>query len=167
MHSSDTEVMDHGPGSIAASTETRGMRARITEVVFRDRDRHSVAKIKSGEWLTVEVCYSAEKSILDPIFRVDFYRDGRLYTGYSSAYDQVPLDVLSGDGEVSLALENLFLPPGVYSVSIVIAETYEYNLVDVHHQAYPLQIERAADSRGEIALPHTWKLHCQSIDIED
>ena len=167
MHSSDTEVMDHGPGSIAASTEPKGTRASITEVVFRDREGNPVADVESGQSFAVEMRYCAAENILDPIFRVDFYRDGRLYTGYSSSYDKVPVSGLTGHGKVILVLENLFLPPGVYAVSTVIAETYEYNLVDVHHQAYPLQVLRAPDSRGDVALPHSWLFHDQVFRREE
>jgi lipopolysaccharide transport system ATP-binding protein len=167
MHSSGARELDSSPSDRTDLRQSESMRARITEVIFNDRDGRPVAALESGDLLAVEVRYFAEESILDPIFRVDFYRDGRLYTGYSSAYDKVPVSGLTGHGKVTLALTNLFLPPGIYSVSIVIAETYEYNLVDVHHQAYPLQILRAPDSRGDVILPHTWLFQGQRFHSED
>jgi energy-coupling factor transporter ATP-binding protein EcfA2 len=141
----------------AEAIESTGTTAKIVEVVFRGNSGQPVKAVESGSPVTIEVRYSSLSSVGRPIFRIDFYREGNLYTGFSTAYDDEPLAPLMGDGEVSLQIRNTYLPPGVYSISVVIAEAYEFNLLDTHHQAYFLQILRSPNSRGDVPLPHTWQ----------
>lgn len=133
-------------------------KASIEHVAFLDADGRAVDQVISGYPLQIEIRYHAHERVDDPIFRIDFYRQGSLFSGTSTQYDRVVLDPLSGTGMVKLAMHSLYLSPGVYTISVVIAETYEYNLLDVHHQAYPLQVLRAPNSRGDVNLPHTWEL---------
>jgi hypothetical protein len=112
--------------------------------------------IDAGNPLEIEILYSAFEQVADPIFRVDFFREGRIYTGYSTAYDDQQLPVLLSRGRILLRIGGLFVPPGIYSVSVTIAETYEHNLLDTHHLAYPLHVLRSRNLRGEVELPHSW-----------
>lgn len=162
MQSMQTEPTAHLADEAAETGGTAFIRPHSTkvtieQVVFRDGDGRTVDRITSGCPLQVEVRYHAHKRVETPIFRIDFYRQGSLFAGTSTQYDRMKLEALNGAGLVRLTIHSLYLPPGVYSVSVVIAETYEYNLLDVHHQAYPLQVLRAPDSRGDVNLPHTWQ----------
>ncbi len=136
----------------------KARQARIENVTILDQHGSAVDTISSGDRLQVEVRYHAFEPVSAPIFRIDFYRDGSIYTGYSTAYDKVQMASLEGSGRVVLTINAMHTLPGIYTMSAVIAETYEHNLLDVHHQAYPLQVLRAPDSRGGLILPHTWRL---------
>jgi lipopolysaccharide transport system ATP-binding protein len=135
--------------------------ARITSVALKSAAGHRVEAVASGQKLYIEIGYSAHEEIEQPIFRIDFYRSDGLYTGFSTAYDHTSLSAITGDGTMCLCINNLFVPPDIYSISVVIADTYEYNLLDTHHRAYPLRVLRASDSRGEVPLPHSWRLDSQ------
>jgi lipopolysaccharide transport system ATP-binding protein len=162
MQSVKTEATAHvtsAPGTEpeADFVRPKSTKAAIREVAFRGDDGEALDAITSGCPLRVEVAYTAREPVDHPIFRIDFYRQGSLYAGSSTAYDKIDLGAIQGDGQVSLYIQHLYLPPGTYSISVVIAELYEYNLLDVHHQAYHLQVRRAPDSRGEVALTHSWQ----------
>jgi ABC-type polysaccharide/polyol phosphate transport system ATPase subunit len=137
---------------------------RLKGVVFYDPQHRAVDSIYSGDPLQVEVRYEALEPVAAPIFRMDFYSEGCIYTGYSTAYDGTEMAPLEGSGRVILSIDSMHVPPGVYTMSAVIAETYEHNLLDVHHQTYPLQVLRAQNARGELAFPHNWQQ--QSLDTE-
>lgn len=161
MQSMQTEPTAHltndlDRGNEASFVRPESTKATIEKVTFLDADGCALEQVTSGCPLQVEVRYRAHQRVEVPIFRIDFYRQGSLFAGTSTQYDRVKLEPLSGEGVIRLVTPNLYLPQGVYSVSVVIAETYEYNLLDVHHQAYPLQVLRAPNSRGDVNLPHTW-----------
>jgi len=145
-----------GPNQNIGNARPKAERAAIRSVRLLDRAGRAVTSIVSGEAFTIEVDYEAFEVVRQPIFRVDFYRQGVLVSGSSTAYDGIAVEPLEGTGSFCLGFERLFLSAGVYTLSIVIAETYEYNLLDVHHQAYPLQVLRPPNSRGDLSLPRTW-----------
>lgn len=147
-------------------TKAISTKATIQAVVFRDCDGTETDTIKSGQPLQIEISYTVEEPIWKPIFRVDLYRQGSLHTGVSTAYDGLALEPLHDNGTTRLYIDHVSLAPGVYSVSVVIADTFEYNLLDVHHQAYPLQVVRSETARGDVALPHKWHF-CRGQRIED
>jgi hypothetical protein len=129
----------------------------ITQVVFRDDTGQAVEAVESGKPLSIEIAYTAWEVIQDPIFRVDFYHRGTAFTGYSTAVDEEPIGPVVGDGEIELRIAGVYLPPGTYTASAVISEKYEYNLLDMLHQAYALQVLRAPGTRGQVMLPHEWQ----------
>ncbi len=149
-------------GGIAANSQIKKdlkeKKASIREVTFLGTDDRPSDVFISGGPLRIEVLYTAEHRVEHAIFRIDFYRQGILFTGSSTEYDGLDLNLDSGDGRIGLDFLNLHLPPGIYKISVIIAETYEYNLLDVHHQAYSLQVTRAKNSRGEVNLPRIWQL---------
>lgn len=169
MQALGTEPMAHASetqGNVAFAVP-ESTKAKITGVTLSDEMDHVIQTVESGKSINIDVCYSAQERVRQPIFRVDFYRGGSAYTGYSTAYDQVVLSPILGDGIMRLHIKGLYVPSGVYSLSVVMAEKYEYNLLDVHHQAYPLQVLRARDSRGEVDLPHAWSYQRPSQSFED
>ena len=116
-----------------------------------------IREVKCGDSLRLVVHYKAFERLEKLILRIDFYRDKRIYSGFSTAYDSIEIPSLIGKGICELCVQNIYLPPGVYSISIVISDEFEYNLMDVHHQTYPVEVLRSENSRGEVNLPHTWK----------
>lgn len=162
-----TEPVAHAPNAPGSDRRSafvapQSTKAKIRQVIFRDGQGCPTTSVVSGQPLTVEVRFSIQEPVCQPIFRIDFYREGRLYTGFSTAYDQETLRPLTCDGQLGLLVPNLYMPCGVYSVSLVIADRYEYNLLDVHHHAYSVHVMRAPHSRGEVPLSHTW----QRLDAE-
>ncbi|MCB0254182.1 MAG: ABC transporter ATP-binding protein [Anaerolineae bacterium] len=158
MQAVATEPTSHlAATSEAGFVKPNNSKVAIQQVTFFDAQGQVVQAIASGSPLRVEVTYTAQERVEYPIFRIDFYRQGSLFAGSSTAYDQIELAPLTGEGSVTLSLHHLHLPSGIYSISVVIADSYEYNLLDVHHQAYPLQVLRAPNSRGDVNLPRTWQ----------
>jgi lipopolysaccharide transport system ATP-binding protein len=166
MQEVNTEPVTHGIGTTTDFVKPQSMNARILNVRFLNKERQIVASVISGQPLHVEVDYSADKEVMLPIFRIDFYRQGGLYTGNSSSYDQLAPPPLKGAGTVRLSIDRFLAPPGTYSVSVVIAERYEYNLLDVHHMAYLIQVFRSENSRGDVDLPHGWHIETNSTESE-
>ncbi len=162
MEALKTEPISHveDPSSLDGSTsfaKVESSKARIAEVTFVGEEDQPVSSVRSGGRLSAKVRYLATDQVHDPIFRLDFYKDGQLATGFSTAYDGERVIPILGDGVMSLNIENLYLPAGVYSVSVILAEAYEHNLLDVHHQSYPLEVLRDRNARGNLRLPHTWQ----------
>ncbi len=161
MQAAATESISHASNTTGTTPDASFIRSKETkatihQVDFIDAKGQMVQDVASGTPLRVEIAYTAQETVEHPIFRVDFYRQGSLFAGSSTAYDQIDLAPLNGAGRVKLDFHNLYLPPGTYSVSVVIADRYEYNLLDVHHQVYTLQVLRAPNSRGDVNLPRTW-----------
>ena len=162
MHAVASDSDSSGPTPSEWTQETtfvrpQSVKVAIKRVIFRDAGGQTVQTITTGHPLQIEIEYEAHEPIEHPIFRVDFYHQGRLVAGSSTAYDEIGIEPIFGPGRMNLFYHHLHLPAGVYSVSVVIAETYEYNLLDVHHQTYSLQVLRAPNSRGDVNLPHTWQ----------
>jgi len=159
MQAQDTHVLPSNevvePSAVVS--KPTAVKATIQSVEFLDGTNRCIEAIPSGEPLIVKINYLANEMVSAPIFRVDFYREGRLYSGYSTAYDGTTLSPLHGRGSIAMSINHLFLPPGIYTISIGISEMYEYNLLDVHHQAYPMQVLRTSNSRGDVSMPHTWR----------
>lgn len=147
---------DSGEGNITDFVKPENPKAEIIEVKFLDKCGTEIKTLKSGDKLVVRICYKTKEKISDPIFRIDFFQQNRLYSGFSTAYDGGQLLPINGEGEVNLQIDKFLVPPGVYAVTVVIADCFEYNLMDVRHQAYHINVLRTPNSRGEILFPHVW-----------
>mgnify|MGYP001075551997 CR=1 FL=1 len=114
---SDPKETNHAP------LDTGG---KIDSVVFYNARKERIEKIDSGAPISIEIGYVLLRQLEKPIVRIDFIREGTLYVGFSTSYDQMQVAGHTGPGMVRLDIKALHLPPGVYAVTIVLADGYEF-----------------------------------------
>lgn len=139
----------------------------IQSVRFYNRAGHIIDHVVSGEPLSIQIDYQAQRPVQAPVVHVDFYHDGMLYSGCSSEYDAFPLQPLRSRGGIVLELDSLHLPPGIYSLSIVIGEGHSHRILAIEHHTYMVEVTRRPNSRGEIRLPHRWRQSDHQLANED
>ncbi len=133
----------------------------ITEVKFFDKNEEEKQIFNCGEDMMVKVKYRSNKTIIDPLFRAQIYRnDGTLYHGTNTDRFKIKTGECMGEGEIELHYTRLPLLEGIYLYSIGIwKDEYSNIAYDQHHMMYRFKVmSKKKDGAGMARIEHTWKL---------
>ncbi|HQY93236.1 MAG: ABC transporter ATP-binding protein [Caldilinea sp.] len=157
-------------GALALTAEAGAAKATdpvtIESVCFFDQRGEAVETVVSGDALSIQIDYCALHAVQAPVVHIDFYRDGMIYSGCSTEYDEFPLQPLRSKGSIVLEVDSLHLSPGIYSLSVVIGEGHSQNILAIEHHTHMVEVIRRPNSRGEIRLPHRWLQPAHQLSTE-
>ena len=113
--------------------------------------------VAGGAPLCIEIHYSADLPIEDPIFGVSISReDGFVCLDTNTKVAGVSLPTVQGRGKVALRLDRLDLSGGTYYIDVGIYEsewTYTY---DYHYHVYPFTVDGNPEDKGLLCPPLSW-----------
>ncbi len=142
-------------------------KALITGVSFLDGNGTASQDFTTGSPIRVRIDYEVLTKLREPVFAVHFYSDRQLATAFISRPSDVRCQELRGSGTMELSVDQMHLPAGTYTVSVVIAEQVEFNHVDWHNQIYFLRVHSSERSLGRLSLPHGWQHKQRPTDTEN
>jgi lipopolysaccharide transport system ATP-binding protein len=127
----------------------------ITRVRLLDALGREASSIPPGEAIRVEIDYLARQTIPNPIFGVSAHsqQDDVLHFDVSTAGDDYVVGELSGEGTVSLHIEQLDLGSGSYWLDVGVHEADRYRPYDYLWEVLPFHV---GSSRREAPNPSRW-----------
>ncbi|MBI4870894.1 MAG: Wzt carbohydrate-binding domain-containing protein, partial [Candidatus Riflebacteria bacterium] len=144
--------------------EERLGKVRILGVDFLDAAGNPTSEFASGGPLRMRIRFVAEEEVVEPLFRVQFFRnDGLWVMGSNTARGGLELGSVKGEGAVSLALDSLNLLDGDYYVSVgAWPDEYPSYLArmpyDLHDRRYVLQVRSGRpEGAGIVYCPARWE----------
>ncbi|RLC98593.1 MAG: ABC transporter ATP-binding protein [Chloroflexi bacterium] len=131
---------------------------RITRVRLLDGDGREKQQFKTGEPLTVEMRYQAEKRVERPVFGLAIHRsDGTHITGPNTQFAGYEISWIEGEGAVKYAVRSLPLLEGNYSVSVSAHNWEDTKTFDYHDRLYPFRvIPSEGEKYGIVTLKGEW-----------
>lgn len=133
-------------------------KASIQSVHFFGKGNLRTDHFEVGDPMRVTIEYEAWEAIEMPSFTINFHSNRVLYASFISNGNDFGLPKITGKGNVSLLLPQVFLPAGIYTVSAVLSQGVEFNHIDWHDQAYFVQVNNRGTCLGLVTLPHRWHL---------
>lgn len=141
---------------------------KIVAFGFLDKENTRRHTLISGEVAKGCISYNASTTIHNPVAVIAIYRtDGTCAMQVLSNRDGVCFNHLSGQGQINVSFDPLFLGPGEYLVSVALfkeldlASKFEPEAYDLHDRCYPLTVlspEGVSVEIGTVNQPAIWEL---------
>jgi ABC-type polysaccharide/polyol phosphate transport system ATPase subunit len=132
--------------------------AMITGVRFTDARGALAERIASGEPLTVEINYKADKRIEDPVFGFAITRgDGTLCCGSNTIIDSYPIAFIHGEGMVRATFPSLPLLQGKHFFSFSLHTRDHKTNFHRMDNWFSLWVECGRKAEGAVNLGCTWE----------
>ena len=134
------------------------MEAVIRGVRFRAPGGEETKTFRTGDDLAVEIAYSANKKIENPVFGYAVHtQDAQLCVGSNTQIDGCRVESIEGPGVIRLALPALPLLKGHYLLSLSI-HSHDHS-VNYHRQdyTYPFDIVSSTERVGVVDAPSRWE----------
>ena len=112
---------------------------------------------KTGDRMTIEIGYKANKPVSNPVFGFAFFRsDGVRCYGSNTNIESIPLVKLKKDGFVYIDIKRLDFITGSYYLDIAIHDQNEYAF-DYLNNCLSFLISSDINDTGIFRVQHTWK----------
>jgi lipopolysaccharide transport system ATP-binding protein len=138
---------------------SKGERFGSMEIIISNIVVESGRRLSSGSALKLNIFYSCNRLITEPIFSVSLLgSNGDIMMDVNTRSGLVLIPDLIGSGYVTLVIERIDLTPGIYSIDIGIFErewTYAY---DYQRHAEEFEIVGQEGQKGFLSPPAKWKL---------
>ena len=134
-------------------------KVRINQVIFRDSNGRETDKFMWSGELSATVFYDAKERIKNPVFGFSICdHAGRIVHGSNTQIEKFVIDVIEGEGAITLNLRDLPMAKGTYmfSFSVHSADHKEnYHRID---NFYPIAIESEKEFEGYTYMNSSWTL---------
>jgi lipopolysaccharide transport system ATP-binding protein len=160
----DTAVTQSGKELRINENRFGSLEVEIRKVFLKNSLGLPLADICSGESLTVEIVFCANKPVKYPIFVVKITDDsGRVYCSMNSLSQQIALSLTEKEYKITLYVDRLDLNAGEYYVDVSIYEGNWRYAYDSHFQVYQFFVTNINKFDGIISPPHQWIMENDSI----
>jgi len=134
---------------------------QIVSVRLLDGSGQEKQHFQTGEPLTVEMRYRAEKRVERPVFGLAIHRsDGTHITGPNTQFAGLDIPFIEGDGDIMYHVDHLPLMEGSYLLSVSVVNQDSTLMYDYHDRLYPFRVRHVGE-RGEryglMSLGGEWK----------
>jgi ABC-type polysaccharide/polyol phosphate transport system ATPase subunit len=155
------EGRERQDGQEGENTKTEGRwgsrEIEILDVTFLDRDGQPSFVFHSGDPLSIRLKVRAHHPSDDFVFGVGLFNiEGVCCYGTNTDLEDMKPDRLSGDAEVTFAIESLELVEGTYKVDVAIHKRDGYPY-DYHRFLYTFRMKSRARDVGIYRPPHVWR----------
>ena len=128
--------------------------AWITDVIFIRNGQEVTNRVTTGDRLSVKISYYARQNIELVAFTCGFYgQDGSFRSGYSTTMDSLKIPPIEGAGEVIIDFPEFTLSPGIYEVSVSIADDMGLSAIDWLQRQFILIVEPGVRILGDFYIP--------------
>lgn len=143
------------------------LEGEIREVRLLGPGTVASSHFESGQPLSVEIDYFAQRSLTSPIFGVTIvHEDGRVCYNASSEGSGAEVPTIQGRGRVAVSIDRLDLEAGLYFVDVGMYERRWAYAYDYHWLAYPLRVGTPAGDhpgRQGSSAGARWQLRSGSL----
>lgn len=113
---------------------------------------------ETGDQVEVEISYSVEKKVKEPVFGVAIFRNDGIYCyGVNTKLDQFSIPQLKEPGKISIIYESLPLLTGSYRISAAVFDSTAEHSYDFHEQIGSFRVESKREDHGLAYFAHQWK----------
>jgi lipopolysaccharide transport system ATP-binding protein len=135
------------------------MEVRIDAVTLLGPHELPMAEFDSGDPLSVQIFYSAEQPVEQPILGLSITReDGFVCYDTSTEMIQGKNELWQGNGQAHFNIEHLDLIGGRYYVDVGVYRSDWSYAYDYHWHVYPLTIRPTRGEKGVIRPAGKWEL---------
>jgi lipopolysaccharide transport system ATP-binding protein len=150
---------------------------RLTRVDFTDEEGNPAALFRCGEPLRARIHYRAKESIRDPKFGLEVYSDmgTKILTAstWHAGYYIPSID--AGEGWIDLVIDDLFLQPNRYYISLWIRSTGVFFDNLEHCLAIDVEASNVGNNQGRgvhakwglVYMPSQWQLAAGGASAND
>lgn len=132
--------------------------ARIQKIELLDDNGVDSAIFETGKNVTVKLHYHVKQKVEDAVIGIGVFRtDGVQVYGTNTRIDKLDVFCLEEDGVVCLALQNVNLMPGQYTLDFAI-ESGMGLPVDYYREAKKVEFFTTKDDVGLARINHKWEL---------
>ena len=132
----------------------------IAEVSVCDRRGKVTWYFRTHDELQVHIRFVAHQPVIDPVFRVQMYRDDGLFChGTNTERHDIDLGKLKGENAIVLRFPDLQLLSGDYTIRVSVLLT-QYDEIPIHELILNPGIHvqsKMRDGGGVFAMPAEWK----------
>jgi lipopolysaccharide transport system ATP-binding protein len=133
---------------------------RISEVRFLDAQGEEREVFRTGETLTIEICYDAPARLLDPTFGVAlFTENGTQINGPNTRFAGFRIEAIEGTGSVRYTIRELPLLAGRYYVTAAVTGPDLSDIHDHKHLAASFSVQPTpgqSERWGMVLLDAAW-----------
>lgn len=132
----------------------------ITAVRFLNAQGEETNTFQTGELITIEMSYLANKAVHNPEFGLAIHRqDGVHVNGPNTKLAGLDLGILEGAGVVCYQIEQLPLMPARYQVSTAVHDSQTHRCYDYHKEAYSFRVVPGGTTEldGLVAMNANWR----------
>jgi lipopolysaccharide transport system ATP-binding protein len=105
---------------------------------------------ETGQLLTVSIVYRVREPVPAPVFGLAIHRqDGVHICGPNTAFGNLRLPALAGEGAVTYTIPDLALLEGVYQISVAVVNETDTETYDYHDRVYSFRVMNQGDNRQE------------------
>jgi lipopolysaccharide transport system ATP-binding protein len=137
------------------SGEVRVVQIRVLDSAGNERYTYA-----TGEELTVQICYLAQKRVERPVFGLALHRDDGLHvTGPNTQFGDLTIPKVDGEGVVEYKIPQLPLLPGRYQISVAVHNEADTRMFDYHDRLYTISVHPGdiEERYGVIWLGGQWR----------
>ncbi len=115
--------------------------ARIHNIELESNGRKGVSEVNYGEELTVHIHATVDSNIKKPVFNVSFLsRELQLVAQINSRFNGIDITNTGCPLYVTVKSPKLHLNPGIYSLSVVIVDEYQREVLTQHYAVKELTV---------------------------
>jgi hypothetical protein len=127
------------------------------DVAFLDKDGESSHVFHTGEPMTVRLKVRAAQPADDFVFGIGLFNvDGVCVYGTNTYLEEMNPERLSGDADVSLAIDSLDLVEGTYKLDVAVHKRDGYPY-DYHRLLYTFRVKSRTHDVGIYRPKHAWQ----------
>jgi len=140
----------------AKSIQKKGDLVKIEKAKLYDDHGIEKTEFKTGDFLRLEIEYSANVKVFSPSFAVAFFSGGQLVSDINSRIQGYDINCISGHGKLSLVIYNLLLLPGFYEARVHIEDKNSLSTYDVESVLF--FVREGKRGIGIYYQPHSWEM---------
>jgi ABC-2 type transport system ATP-binding protein len=137
--------------------------ARISNVQFLDEKGIEKKNFVLGKYFKMRINFSCSRNVRLPIFTFGILNmeNITLISNYSNFDMKERIKSIDGRGYVDVEIPKLMIKPGVYYITVTLAENELANVLDWHEKCYSVTVEgnKSDVAYGLLQIPLEWKLN--------
>ncbi len=142
------------------NVEEHGTReVEIRQVCLRDATGRETNTLVTGQPMTIEIRYHAQRRIEKPVFGFNIKTGNGFYVfGSNTQIQKIPIEAIDGSGIMHLVIDPLSLMAGRFFLSLSI-HSWDHT-VQYHRQEdlHPFIVKTGTDAMGVFHLNSAWRL---------
>jgi len=116
----------------------------------------------SGQSMHVDIRYAAHQRIEKPVFGFSLKTGNGFYVfGTNTQIQQVPIDVIEGEGIIRLTIDPLTLMSGNFFLSLSVHSWDHATQFHRREDWYPFGVRNEGEAQGIFELPSSWEMNVE------
>jgi lipopolysaccharide transport system ATP-binding protein len=128
---------------------------KIEKLKLYDKNNIEKTEFRTGNYVRLEINYSAAEKIFQPSFAIGFFCNGQLVADINSRIGGYDIDYISGHERLNLVINKLLLLPGFYEARVHIQD--RDSLSNYAIESILFFVKEGKRGKGIYYQPHSWE----------